>query len=146
MVTNTPDIYQQNTYMIKTFFVLIYTFLIKSLGFLILGVQFLDVQYVFYLMMVIMFLPEFMFIFAKSFRLWLKGGIENGDGKLNKSDFTSLLMNYSTLWCIRLYVLFGLLEAFYGIQVREAWINTSLVGAFGIKAMETISFFKKDKI
>lgn len=139
------NIYNQNIYMIKTFFVLIYTFLIKFLGFVMLGTQVIDVHYIFFLMMFIMFLPEYLFMFSSPFRGWIKSGIEDSDGKFNKSDFSSLLMNYSTLWCIRLYVLFGLLEAFYGIQVRETWITSSLLGAFGIKTIETFSFFKKFK-
>lgn len=145
MAETVLNIYQQNTYMIKTFFVLIYTFFIKTLAFIMMGANLIDVHSVFFLMMFIMFLPEYLFVFSKAFRGWIKGGIENGDGKLNKNDFSSLMMNYSTLWCIRLYVLFGLLEAFYGIQVRETWITSSLLGAFGIKTIETFSFWKKGK-
>lgn len=82
-----------------------------------------------------MFLPEIGFIISKGFRKWLQDGMEDGDGKLHKSDVANMLIHYSTLWCTRLYVLFGLLEAFYGIQVREVFVMGSLAGAFGIEAI-----------
>ncbi len=37
-------------------------------------------------------------------RYWIKSGIEDSDGKFEKTDLSSLLIHYSTLWCIRLYV------------------------------------------
>lgn len=93
--------------------------------------------------MMILFLPELGVILKRDFRVWVKNGIEDSDGKFNKSDLASLLIHYSTLWCTRMYVMFGLLEAFYGIKVRESFIVGSLVGAFGIEA---IGFFVKSKI
>jgi hypothetical protein len=89
-------------------------------------------------------LPEISFTFVPKFRQWIKSGIEDGDGVLNKTDLNALLIHYSTLWCIRLFVTFGLLEAFYGTQVREIFVIGSLLGGFGI---EMIGFFaKKNKI
>ncbi len=138
------DIYSKNIpQMIKIFLILVYTFCLKVLGFVMLGIDLININYFFYLLIFVMFIPEYGFALSKAFRNWLQSGIENGDGKLNKIDLTSLLMNYSTLWCIRLYVLLGLLEAFYGIQVREIWVHSSILGAFGIKAIEAVSFFKK---
>jgi hypothetical protein len=82
-----------------------------------------------------MFLPECGLLFSKDFRKWVKAGVEDSDGEFNSSDLGNLLQHFSTLWCIRLYVLFGLLEAFYGVQVREIYVMGSLAGAFGIEAI-----------
>lgn len=128
--------------MIKISSILIYTYLIKILAVLTIILNIFDFHYIFFIMVMIMFLPEVGFLISKNFRSWLKDGIEDSDGKFNREDFNSLLRHYSTLWCIRLYVTFGLLEAFHGIQVRETFINGSLIGAFGIEA---INFFMKIK-
>ena len=129
--------------MFKIFAILIYTLCIKVFSFILLQLNIFDFHNIFGLLILIMFLPEIGFILAKNFRLWLKDGIEDSDGKFNKDDFNSLLRHYSTLWCIRLYVMFGLLEVFYQIQVRETFINGSLLGAFGIEAINF--FFSKNK-
>ena len=99
-----------------------------------------DYHYIFPLFIGMILLPEICFVLVPSFRKWIKGGVEDGDGVLNKSDLKALIIHYSTLWCIRLFVIFGLLEAFYGIQVREVFVMGSLAGAFGI---ESISFFTR---
>lgn len=88
----------------------------------------------------IMFLPEMLILFNKDFRSWMRTGIEDGDSKFEKADLQNLLIHYSTLWCTRLYVTFGLLEAFYGTQVRDVYVVGSLAGAFGI---EVIGFLLK---
>lgn len=128
--------------MLKVVFILIYTLCIKIFTLLVLGLGLLDFHNIFYFLIFVMFLPEMGFALSKGFRNWLKNGIEDSDQKFNREDFNSLLRHYSTLWCIRLYVLFGLLEAFHGIQVRETFINGSLAGAFGI---EVIGFVFKNK-
>ncbi len=102
----------------------------------------IDWHYFFYVLMMIMFVPEIGFVISTTFRKWLKDGIEDHDGKFNKEDLATLFIHYSTLWCIRLFVLFGLLEAFYGIQVREIYILGSLAGAFGV---ETVGYFTRIK-
>lgn len=130
--------------MFKILGVLIYTIILKFIAVFLLAIDIVNPQYiVFYLLMGVMFLPEMGFMISKSFRGWLKDGIEDSDGKFNSSDFKALMAHYSTLWCIRLFVVFGLLEAFYLIQVREIFIIGSLLGAFGIEAVSFISKFKK---
>lgn len=128
--------------MFKILSILIYTFSIKLFSLIVFSLGLLDYHNIFYIFIFMLFLPEMGFALSKSFRSWLKSGIEDSDDKFNKEDFNSLLRHYSTLWCIRLYVLFGLLEAFYGIQIRETYIVGSLVGAFGIEA---VNFFVKNK-
>lgn len=129
--------------MFKIAFLYLYTLSIRFVaGFMLAANLMLDWHYFFYILMIIMFVPEIGFLLSTSFRRWLKDGIEDNDGKFQKDDFASLLIHYSTLWCIRLFVLFGLLEAFYGIQVREIYILGSLAGAFGV---ETVGYFTRIK-
>jgi hypothetical protein len=97
----------------------------------------------FWIFIVALFIPEGGFIFSASFRHWLKDGVEDGDGVMNKSDLTSLISHYATAWCVRLYVLFGLVEVFYGIHVRESIALGTLGGAFGIEGMVIFKKWKK---
>ncbi len=125
--------------MIKTAGILfIYTLLIPIMAFFLsaINISTVDAQYYFFL--TIMFLPEIGFLFKKKFREWLKDGIEDNDHKFQKEDFAALMTHYSTLWCIRLFVIFGLRETFYGIVVREIYVFATLAGGFGI---EVVSFF-----
>lgn len=120
-----------------------YTFAIRLFGLVTLSLSpIADYHYLFHVLVVMLVLPEIGFAVSKGFRAWLKSGIEDGDGVFNTKDFNQMLVHYSTLWCVRLFVLFGLLEAFYGVQVREIFIGGSLAGAFGI---ETVSFFARKK-
>jgi len=97
-------------------------------------------HFLFTIFIVTMFLPELLILFNSGFRKWIQMGIEDSDGKFEKADLASLIIHYSTLWCTRLYVTFGLLEAFYGVQVRDTYVVGSLAGAFGI---EVIGFLLK---
>lgn len=122
--------------MVKAFSILICTIFLKALAVMSLSFgAFTSKNVLFCVFIGMMFLPEAGFLLNKSFRNWLKDGIEDSDGVFNASDLANLLRHYSTLWCARLYVLLGLLEAFYHIQVREIFVMGSLAGAFGIEAI-----------
>lgn len=122
--------------MVKAFSILICTIFLKALAVMSLSFgAFTSKNVLFCVFIGMMFLPEAGFLLNKSFRNWLKDGIEDSDGIFNASDLANLLRHYSTLWCARLYVLLGLLEAFYHIQVREIFVMGSLAGAFGIEAI-----------
>jgi hypothetical protein len=133
--------------MIKIVAIFLYTFSLRILvyvTFLIGLMEYTDYHLIFPLFVVMILLPELSFTFVPRFRQWIKAGVEDGDGVLNKADLNALIIHYSTLWCIRLFVIFGLLEAFYGVQVREVYVVGSLLGAFGI---ETVGFFaRKNKV
>lgn len=121
----------------------LYTFCLKIAAFMT-GSPSINILFGFFVFM--MFLPEIAMLFSKSFRQWIKSGIEDSDGQFNSKDLANLLVHYSTLWCARLYVFFGLLEAFYGIKVREMYVMGSLAGAFGIEALGFFtSKFKKEE-
>lgn len=122
--------------MVKAFSILVFTVFLKALAVLsIVYSPFTSKNLLFCVFIGMMFLPEAGFLLNKGFRKWLKDGIEDSDGVFNASDLANLLRHYSTLWCARLYVLLGLLEAFYHIQVREIFVMGSLAGAFGIEAI-----------
>lgn len=122
--------------MTKCLSIIISTIFIKALALLSLRFDhFTSKNALFIIFLAMMFLPEIGFILNKGFRSWLKNGIEDSDGAFNSEDLANLLRHYSTLWCARLYVVFGLLEAFYHIQVREIFVMGSLAGAFGIEAI-----------
>lgn len=110
------------------------TFLLKVFA-VVLNIESNAKHVLFLVFLILMFLPELLLLFNKSFRQWIKTGIEDADGKFEKSDLASLIIHYSTLWCTRLYVMFGLLEAFYSVQIRDVYVVGSLVGAFGIEAV-----------
>lgn len=124
----------------KLFGIFLYTFLLKWIPLFLVAVTSKNILFIFFIIM--MFLPEMGMLFNKSFRMWVKSGVEDSDGQFNSEDLANLLRHYSTLWCARLYVLFGLLEAFYHIEVREIFVMGSLAGAFGIEA---IGFLTKKK-
>lgn len=121
-----------------------YTLMLKFLA-IFTGFTSINVLFTFFIIM--MFLPEISMLMSKSFRYWIKSGIEDSDGQFNSKDLASLLVHYSTLWCARLYVLFGLLEAFYGTKVREVYIMGSLAGAFGLESLNFLNnkFKKKEE-
>ena len=117
---------------LKLVIVFIYTLAIKWIPLFFITFSSKNILFGFFILMI--FLPEIGLVFSKNFRIWLKSGIEDSDGQFNSSDLAGLLRHYSTLWCARLYVLFGLIEVFYHIQVREVFVMGSLAGAFGLEA------------
>lgn len=130
---------------LKMLLLLTGTICLKFLGMLCASLNFGEINsknilFIFFIGM--MFLPDLGILISKDFRQWIKSGIEDSDGQFNSDDLANLFKHFSTLWCIRLYVLFGLLEAFYHLQVRDIYVLGSLAGAFGI---ETINFFTKKK-
>jgi len=123
--------------LIKPFILICYTFILRWIPLVMIGIiNPKSILFGFFLLM--MFLPEIAILFVKSFRIWLKDGIEDSDGRFNSDDLARLMVHYATIWCMRMYVLFGLLEAFYHIKVSEIMTLGSLAGAFGIEAVTTI--------
>ena len=132
--------------MIKIISVFVYTFSLRILAYVTLLMGLMDYHFIFPIFVIMILLPELTFTFVPRFRAWIRDGVEDGDGVLNKADLNALLIHYSTLWCVRLFVIFGLLEAFYGVQVREIYVIGSLSGAFGIEMSTFLTkWFSKEK-
>ena len=89
--------------------------------------------YVFYVFVGMMFLPEMALFFSKSFRNWIKQGIENADGKLNKEDVKDMRIHYASIWMLRLFVLFGLLMIFYQMKIDWNYYILPFFGAMGLE-------------
>ena len=94
--------------------------------------------------MVILFLPEAALLLSKPFRIWIKDGIEDSDGKFNITDFANMLIHYAMLWCVRVFVTSFLVEILFGFHVREIYVISSFAGAFGIEAVGQILKKKKE--
>lgn len=88
---------------------------------------------VFYIFIVMMFVPEFTITISKKFRTWMKQGIEDGDGKLHREDIKDLRIHYSALWMLRMFVLFGLLMVFYQVQIPWQFYIMPFFGSMGLE-------------
>lgn len=90
---------------------------------------------VFYVFIFMMFVPELVLLISKPFRLWIKEGIEDGDGKLNRDDLKDLRIHYAAIWMLRTFVLFGLLMIFYEVQIDITYYLLPFSGAMGLEGM-----------
>ena len=90
---------------------------------------------VFYVFIFMMFVPEIILLVSKSFRLWIKEGIEDGDGKLNRDDLKDLRIHYAAIWMLRMFVLFGLLMIFYEVEIDTQYYVMPFCGALGIEGL-----------
>jgi hypothetical protein len=86
-----------------------------------------------------MFVPEMAFFISPQFRNWIKEGIEDSDGKLNKEDVKDLRIHYASIWMLRIFVFFGLAMIFF--QVRIDW-NYYIVPFFGAMGLEGASLLR----
>lgn len=94
------------------------------------GVNSDQMAYIIYFLIVMIFLPELGLIFSKDFRLWIKSGIEDNDGSLNKSDMKDLVALYMGLICTRIFIGFSWSQVFYQ-PIETTTYMIPLVGALG---------------
>lgn len=87
--------------------------------------------------LVMVFLPEILWIIWPSFRHWIKTGIEDSDGKLNKSDMKDAGFIYVSLWCMRIFMGFSVAMMF-GVEIDTLAYLASLLGSFGIAGLSII--------
>lgn len=87
----------------------------------------------FYVFVAMMFLPEMALFFSPAFRNWIKEGIEDADGKLNKEDVKDLRVHYASIWMLRVFVLFGLLMIFYQMTIDWNYYILPFFGAMGLE-------------
>lgn len=81
-------------------------------------------------LVVMIFLPEIALLFIKDFRAWIKGGVEDGDGNLNKSDLKDLIALYMGLWCTRIFAYFSW-QITNGVPIDTQVYLIPLAGALG---------------
>jgi len=89
-----------------------------------------------------MFLPEITIRTSKEFRMWIKEGIEDADGKLNKSDIKDGLILYVSLWSLRVFIGFSVSEVFYK-EIDFKFYITPLIFSFGTAGLTIIKSIKK---
>ncbi len=102
-------------------------------------------EFMFFVFVFLMFLPE-MSMSIPSMRNWIKTGIEDGDGTLNKKDLKDLLVYWASMWMLRVFVLSYLFEIFYAVETEFEFTILPFFGALGaqgIAAARTI--FSKSK-
>jgi len=92
-------------------------------------------EVVFYIFTSMLFIPEVCLILFPSFRNWIRQGIEDADGELNKNDVKDLLVFYFSIWCIRAYVLAFLLTMFYEVDIPFDFKAMSFFGGLGSAGM-----------
>lgn len=88
-----------------------------------------------YFFVFMMFVPEMVLVMSAPFRNWIKEGIENADGKMNKSDLKDLVILYGSLWSLRVFLFMSWSMVFYGIDIVFYIYITPLLGSFGISGL-----------
>jgi len=83
------------------------------------------------------FMPEIMWLASKSFRGWIKQGIEDSDGQLNKSDLKDAGILYVSLWSMRIFIGFSVAKMF-GIEIDTLTYLTPLFGSGGIAGLTVL--------
>lgn len=82
--------------------------------------------------LVVCLLPEICFVLGMFFpgtRRWWGRLIEDSDGDPHHTDGFFLISLYSALWCIRIGILAGLQEIFFGKRLIEVEITFLTAGA-----------------
>ncbi len=90
------------------------------------------------ILLLFMFVPEFMGMFSRDFRNWIKEGIEDSDGKLSKKDTKDMIVLYGSLWCLRVFLLMSWSIIFYDKEISWLIYVTPLIGSFGISGLTVI--------
>lgn len=98
-----------------------------------------------YFFVLMMFVPESVLLISKSFRAWIREGVEDADGKLNKSDLKDLVILYGSLWCLRVFLFMSWAKVFYGTEIEFYIYLTPLIGSFGISGLPILKSFLKIK-
>lgn len=91
-------------------------------------------EFMFFVFVFLMFLPE-MSMSIKSMRDWVKTGIEDGDGILNKRDLKDLLVYWASMWMLRVFVLSYLFQIFYGVETEFQFTILPFFGALGAQGI-----------
>lgn len=82
-------------------------------------------------LVVMIFAPELLYAFKKDFREWINGGVEDGDGKLDKTDLKDIIPLYMGLWCTRVFIYFSW-QISEGKDIETSIYLIPLYGAFGL--------------
>lgn len=89
----------------------------------------------FYFLFFALWLPEMGLVFSKSFRGWIKEGLEDGDGVLHKADIKDLIPFYSSFMIAKTVVLMSWTMIFYTVNIPYYFFLTLVIASFGIGAI-----------
>ena len=99
---------------------------------------------VFYIFVFALFLPELRVMTSKSFRLWLKEGIENNDGVFDGSDLKEMIGYLGAYYCAKLFALLMLCDIFFFVDIKDAYVYLCFSGFAGTTGiMQITKIFKK---
>jgi len=99
---------------------------------------------VFWVFMVALFLPEMAFIVSRDFRMWLKSGVENNDGILDKSDLKDIPTHVGAYYCAKVFTLVVVADIFYTIDVSDTVLYLCFSGFAGTETvLQMARIFKK---
>jgi hypothetical protein len=99
----------------------------------------------FWIFFTLMFLPEFFMVVSPGFRNWVKEGFSDVDGRMSDNDRKGILIHYTSLWCMKLFVLENLLILFYGISVEFIAYIFPFFGSIGLSGFEILKNIVKAK-
>lgn len=101
-------------------------------------------EIIFWIFAIALLLPEVSFIISKKFRIWLKDGVENGDGILHSKDLKELPTLVGAYYCGKLFALLILMDTFYDIEVKDSFVYLCFSGFAGPTSILQISkIFKR---
>ncbi len=94
------------------------------------------------------FLPEWGLITNfGNFRKWIGGGLEDGDGQLNKADVKEMMMHYVAIWFLRIFIHNNLVESHDHVQVSQVNSVLAFAGAGSIEmAIVVLKLFKINEL
>jgi hypothetical protein len=87
--------------------------------------------------LIMIFLPEIMFITWPVFRRWIMSGVENGDGILHSKDLKELGVLYISLWSMRVFMGFSF-AIMFGKDIPTITYLLPLMGSFGTAGLAII--------
>ncbi len=94
--------------------------------------------FLYYFLFFALWLPEIALL-SKSWRKWLKSGIEDGDGVLNKADLKDLMPYWGSYMSIKSVVLITWTMIFFKINVPYSFFVTLVLAGFGVGAIPIIN-------
>lgn len=92
---------------------------------------------------VMIFAPEITIALFKSFRGWIKEGLEDADGKFNKEDIKDMVILYCSLWFLRVFIFFSWAQVFHDPAPAASIYIIPLLGSFGTAGLTVLRSIRR---
>lgn len=103
-------------------------------------------QLLFTFFSLMLFIPEISIILSPSFRNWLRQGIEDADGKMNRSDVFDLVAHINARLMSIIFGMMSLSMTFMGLSIDWHVYLMPFFGSFGIEGLIVIKgIYNKQK-